>query len=114
MKGWAGEDGVFHQAVHDVVGSADNGASVAPESCAPTGPGADSLCAVWTDPDFDPARHAVYYARVVENPSCRWNAWQCLEFAEGERPEACDDPALPKVIQERAWTSPIWYVPAGS
>ncbi len=114
VKGWAGEDGVFHQAVHDVAGSADNGAGVALASCPPTGPGHHSLCAVWTDPDFDSSKHAVYYARIVENPSCRWNTWQCLEFAEDERPAACDDPALPKVIQERAWTSPIWYVPTGS
>ncbi|MEE2678099.1 MAG: DUF3604 domain-containing protein [Myxococcota bacterium] len=114
VKGWSGEDGVFHQAVYDVAGSADNGAGVDLDTCTPTGPGADSLCAVWTDPEFDPDAHAVYYARVVENPSCRWNAWQCLEFPEGERPAACSDPALPQVIQERAWTSPIWYAPSGS
>jgi len=112
VKGWADDEGRFHQAVYDVAGSADNGASVDPATCEPRGPGHDSLCAVWGDPDFDPNRHAVYYARVVENPSCRWNAWQCLELPEAERPSSCSDPAIPQRIQERAWTSPIWYVPS--
>ena len=112
VKGWVGEGRDFHQAVYDVAGSADNGADVDPDSCEPTGPGADSLCAVWSDPDFDPDKHAVYYVRVVENPSCRWNAWQCLSLPTDERPAACSDPDVPWVIQERAWTSPIWYTPA--
>jgi hypothetical protein len=64
---------------------------------------------VWTDPDFDPSRSSVYYARVVEKPSCRWNALQCAALPEGERPAACADPDQPWKIQERAWTSPIWY-----
>ena len=86
-------------------------ASAAPEARAPRGPGADSLCSTWRDPDWDPARRAVYYARVVENPSCRYTAWQCLDFPPSERPADCDDPARPKIIQERAWSSPIWYAP---
>ena len=80
-------------------------------TCEPVGAGADTLCAVWRDPDFDPTRRSFYYARVVENPSCRWNAWQCLELEGDERPASCDDPDVPRVIQERAWTSPIWYEP---
>ena len=112
VKGWVGDGGDYHQAVYDVAGSADGGADVDPETCRPRGPGADSLCAVWSDPDFDPARRAVYYARVLENPSCRWTAWQCLELPEERRPEACADPATPRSVQERAWTSPIWYSPS--
>jgi len=112
VKGWADDAGRFHQAVYDVAGSADNGAHVDLATCEPRGPGHDSLCAVWSDPDFDPRRHAVYYARVVENPSCRWNAWQCLSLPEAQRPPSCSDPEVPMRIQERAWTSPIWYTPS--
>jgi hypothetical protein len=111
IKGWVGEEGSFHQAVYDVAGSSTNGARVDPRTCEPVGPGADTLCAVWRDPDFDPTRRSFYYARVVENPTCRWNAWQCLELEGDERPASCDDPDVPRVIQERAWTSPIWYEP---
>ena len=111
VKGWVGAGGEYHQAVYDVAGSGAGGADVDPETCRPRGPGADSLCGVWRDPDFEPGRRAVYYARVLENPSCRWTAWHCLALAEGERPESCADPAIPRTVQERAWTSPIWYSP---
>jgi hypothetical protein len=113
VKGWVDDDGGLHQAVVDAVGG-ENGASVDPDTCAPQGPGADFLCGVWRDPDFDPARRAVYYARVVENPSCRYSAWQCLGLPEGDRPAGCDAAQIPRVQQERAWTSPIWYTPGGS
>jgi hypothetical protein len=110
VKGWAGENGEIHQQVVDVAGG-PNQASVDDATCTPQGEGAESLCAVWSDPDFDPAQSAVYYARVVENPSCRQTGWSCLP-GEG-RPAWCDMPGLQKTIQERAWTSPIWYEPAG-
>ena len=114
VKGWVGEDGDFHQAVHDVAGDADNGASVDLATCEPSGPGAPALCGVWQDPDFDPDRPAVYYARVVENPSCRWSTRLCNSLPEAERPDGCTGDALPHTIQERAWTSPIWVgAPAG-
>ena len=109
VKGWVGDDGLFHEAIYDVAGAADNGAEVSRDTCERSGGGAASLCATWTDPDFDPSRSAVYYARVVENPSCRWNALQCAALPEDERPAACMAPDLPWQIQERAWTSPIWY-----
>jgi hypothetical protein len=80
-------------------------------SCEPRGAGASALCGVWQDPDFDAGRAAVYYGRVLENPSCRWSAWRCLEPAPAQRPQACSDPRVPKLVQERAWTSPIWYGP---
>jgi hypothetical protein len=112
VKAWHGDDGAFHQAVHDVARVAP-GASVAPATCALRGPGADALCATWSDPDFDPSRAAVYYARVVENPSCRWTTWKCVALPADERPDGCSDPRVPRSVQERAWTSPIWYTPEG-
>ena len=109
VKGWVDAGGLFHQEVHDVAGNPNNGADVNLETCQPRGKGARSLCAVWADTHFDPDVDAVYYARVVENPSCRWSTWQCLSMPEAKRPNGCEQ--LPKTIQERAWTSPIWYVP---
>ena len=60
---------------------------------------------------IEPGRAAVYYARIVENPSCRWSTRRCLALPEAERPDGCSDPGIPKTIQERAWTSPIWIEP---
>jgi hypothetical protein len=111
VKAWLGSDGLFHQSVHEVAGEPANGASVDLATCEPVGPGADQLCGAWEDPDFDPAQAAVYYARVVENPSCRWSTWHCLGLPEAKRPDGCSDPRVPRTLQERAWTSPIWWQP---
>jgi hypothetical protein len=113
IKVWVDDAGLFHEEVHDVAGGA-NRASVDTETCTPRGSGHDRLCGVWRDPDFDASRPAVYYVRVLENPSCRWHAWDCLGIPAAERPASCSDPAAPWTIQERAWTSPIWYSPARS
>jgi hypothetical protein len=113
IKGWSDPDGTFHQAVYEVAGEPDNRADVDPLTCEPRGPGFDSLCGVWRDPDFEPDQYAVYYARVLENPSCRWSTWQCLSLDESARPPACGDGSVPTYVQERAWTSPIWYTPPG-
>ena len=111
IKGWVDAAGESQEHVYDVVGDAANGAAVDPDTCQRSGPGADSLCSVWTDPDFDPGQPAFYYARVVENPSCRWSGWACVGLPEAERPPGCSDGSIDRVIQERAWTSPIWYTP---
>lgn len=108
VKGWVDAEGLFHQEVVDVAGGA-NDASVDAATCQPRGAGHNSLCRVWTDPDFDAAQNAVYYARVLENPSCRWSAIQCLEEQADARSPSCSDPSVHKTIQERLWTSPIWY-----
>lgn len=110
VKGWI-EGGEARQKVFDVAGDPENGASVDPETCLVEGTGFDSLCTVWRDPEFDPEQHAFYYARAVENPSCRWNAYQCSAIPPADRPPSCADPEIPRTVQERAWTSPIWYEP---
>lgn len=111
VKGWL-EGGVAHQQVYDVAGNPANGATVDEATCTQSGSGDDSLCTVWTDPDFSPDQRAFYYARVIENPSCRWHAYGCNALPPAERPASCSDPNVPRTVQERAWTSPIWYEPA--
>jgi hypothetical protein len=110
IKGWVA-NGTAHQQVYDVAGNPQNGATVDLATCATAGPGADALCTAWTDPNFDPTQRAFYYVRVLENPSCRWSTWLCNRLPAEQRPPACSDPSVPKTIQERAWTSPIWYEP---
>lgn len=117
MKIWT-EDGRPRERVIEVAGDPESGASVDPDTCAPRGDGAARLCRVWTDPDFDPQASAVYYARVLENPSCRWTGHLCarhgVRCGSGDVPDAlafCCDGETPLTVQERAWTSPVWYAP---
>jgi len=67
--------------------------------------GAPELITVWTDPDFDPAVPAAYYARVLEIPTPRWTAYEAKYYGI----EMLDK--VPMTTQERAYTSPIWYTP---
>ena len=67
--------------------------------------GRAELGAVWTDPDFDPAEHAFYYARVIEIPTPRWTAYDAVRFGVEM------DADVQMITQERAYTSPIWYQP---
>jgi hypothetical protein len=113
IKVWHDAEGKFHQSVHDIAGDAENGASVDLENCAVTGTGAAQLCASWRDPAFNSDQAAAYYIRAVENPSCRWSWRQCLQVPESERPIGCSDPDTPQTIQERVWSSPVWYSPGG-
>src|SRR5690606_1664477 len=77
IKGWV-ENGQAHEKVFEVAGNPDNGASVDTNTCQTRGEGFRQLCGVWRDPDFQPGQSAFYYARVLENPSCRWTARQCV------------------------------------
>jgi len=64
---------------------------------------------IWVeDPEFDPAQRAFYYVRALENPTCRWSTWDALRNGTAPRPD------LHATIQERVWSSPIWYVPEGA
>ncbi len=111
IKGWVDETGRTQQKVYEVAGDPANEASVDPATCAVSGSGYRQLCSQWRDPDFNADIAAVYYARVLENPSCRWSHYDCLALDEADKPASCRDPKLPWRIQERAWTSPIWYYP---
>jgi hypothetical protein len=120
IKGWLDNDGNAQQKVIDVAGNANNGASVDINSCETSGQGYAQLCSVWQDPEFNQAENAWYYARAVENPSCRWSQHICIakqvDCASpetiGEGLERCCSDAHKPVIQERAWSSPIWYTPS--
>ena len=84
----------------------DNGARVNIEDCSITNKvGATELKKIWKDPEFNPENKAFYYVRVLENPTCRWSTWDAIKAGEEPRSD------LHKTIQERAWSSPIWYVP---
>ena len=67
--------------------------------------GAPELSTVWKDPEFKADQRAVYYARVIEIPTPRWTAYDQVRFGVKMGKE------VPLKVQERAWTSPIWYTP---
>jgi len=118
VKGWLDADGKTHEQVYDVVWSggrvpgADGklppvGSTVDVESATWTNTiGAPELIAVWSDPDFDPAEPAFYYGRVLEIPTPRWTAYDSAYY--GTEPL----PGTVMELQERAYTSPIWYKPS--
>ncbi len=68
--------------------------------------GAVELKTVWTDPEFDPSLHAFYYARVLQIPTPRWTTYDAKTL--GVAPPS----NVPATLQDRAWTSPIWYAPS--
>lgn len=67
--------------------------------------GAGALTTVWRDPDFDAERPALYYVRALEIPTPRWTTYDAAHFGT-PRPEQA-----PATVQQRAYTSPIWYTP---
>jgi hypothetical protein len=117
VKGWLDSDGNTHEKVYNVAWSdgrtlgangglpaVGNTVDLASATWANT-IGASELAAVWTDPDFDAAESAFYYARVLEIPTPPWYAYDAFRFG-------IDMPAgAPTSQQERAYTSPIWYTP---
>jgi hypothetical protein len=117
VKGWLGADGATQEKVYDVVWSDDRargadgklppvGNTVNVEKATWTNTiGDPELITVWTDPEFDLAQTAFYYARVIEIPTPRWTAYEALRF-NVKMPED-----VPMTTQERAYTSPIWYTP---
>ena len=126
--------------MHDAAGNASTGLGINTDTCEPIATGLAEVCTVWQDPDYHPDQNAFYYARLIETPSCRWSTLQCQAagvnpFAEdcAVQKEAANTRALAAgatgpvydnccraadteafyspVIQERAWSSPIWIAP---
>ena len=119
IKGWLDADGETHEKIFNVVwGDAHRREINGDGTIAPIGNTVDladaswsdtigdaQLTGFWQDPEFDAAQPAVYYARVLEIPTPRWTAYDVKYFGDEPVGEAT------KIIQERAYTSPIWYTP---
>jgi hypothetical protein len=119
IKGWMDAKGELQEKVYDVVwGDADKrkpdakgkvpavGSTVDVENATWSNTiGDPELLTVWKDPDFDAKQRAFYYTRVLEIPTPRWTAYDAKHF--GVKPL----PGTTMTLQERAYTSPIWYTP---
>ncbi len=118
IKGWLGADGKTQERIYDVAVS--DGRKIGPDGRCRTpvrstvdlsGPsytnsiGDALLMGYWKDPDFDPGERAFYYVRVIEIPTPRWTAYDAKRFGI-EMPED-----VTMTVQDRAYTSPIWYTP---
>ena len=117
VKGWLDSDGELHENVYNVAVSDER--PVVDNVVEPVGDTVDvstasyansigepQLLTRWIDPDFNPAQHAFYYARVLEIPTPRWTAYDA-KYASTDVVQG-----IPMKTQERAYTSPIWYSPA--
>jgi Protein of unknown function (DUF3604) len=118
IKGWLDDKGAQHEKIYDVVWSGERkpdpntgklpavGNTVDPAKATYTNSiGSAELSAVWTDPDFNAAVRSFYYARVIEIPTPRWSTYDAVAL------QVAVPEGLPVSIQERAWSSPIWYSP---
>jgi hypothetical protein len=118
IKGWLDKDGELHERIYDVAVS--DGREIGDDGRAKEAVGSTvdvanatytnsigdaALWAHWKDPDFDPNQRAFYYVRVIEIPTPRWTAYDAKRFGI-EMPEE-----VRMTVQDRAYTSPIWYTP---
>lgn len=128
IKGWLDEKGEVHERIFDVAvsdgrkidrdGRCSTPVGNTVDLSALTKPnttitytntiGAAVLSAYWRDPSFKPNERAFYYVRVIEIPTPRWTAFDAQFYGIQMPPE------VPMTLQERAYTSPIWYTPAAS
>ena len=118
IKGWVDAEGKTHERIYDVSVSDDRKIDADGRSRTPVGStvnveqayydnsiGAVALDGFWQDPEFDASQRAFYYVRVLEIPTPRWTTYDAKHF----NVKLPDD--VPASIQERAYTSPIWYTP---
>lgn len=118
IKGWLDEAGETHEKIYDVALSDGRVVDPATGKAPPVGStvnleepgyrnsiGAAELATVWEDPDFDPAQRAFYYVRVLQIPTPRWTAYDAAYFGLDLAEQ------IPRVVQDRAYSSPIWYAP---
>jgi hypothetical protein len=119
IKGWRDSNGELHEQVYNIAwGDAEKRQMDADGKIPPVGNtvnipdaswtnsiGAVQLSTVWQDPDFDSSEQAFYYVRVLEIPTPRWTAYDAKRFGITMSEE------VPMTTQERAYTSPIWYIP---
>ena len=117
IKGWVDADGTTHDKVFDVAWAGERQPG-ADGKLPPVGNTVDlatatyrnsigrgELATVWVDPEFDPDQRALYYARVLEIPTPRWTTFDSVRAG---LPLLTD---VATTVQERAWSSPIWYQP---
>lgn len=117
VKGWIDESGEAQEKIFNVVWSGDRvidengslpavGNTVDISTATYTNTiGETQLFTTWTDPEFNPEEQAFYYVRVLEIPTPRWSTYDAVSLG-------IDPPEdFPATIQERAWSSPIWYYP---
>ena len=121
IKGWLDATGQTHEHIYDVVWSGNRkidakgklpavGNTVDVKSAKYTNTiGAAQLATVWTDPDFNPAQRAFYYVRVIEIPTPRHSLYDAIALGIDVK-----ETGQPATIQERAYSSPIWYTPQAS
>ena len=118
VKGWMDESGKTHERNYDVAVSDDRKIGKDGRCKTPVGNTVDvkeasysnsigdpMLFAYWKDPDFDAQQSAFYYVRVIEIPTPRWTTYGAKFFGV-ELPKD-----VPASLQDRAYTSPIWYTP---
>jgi hypothetical protein len=118
IKGWLDKNGKTHERIYDVAVSDGRkigrdgrakkpvGSTVNVERATYTNTIGDAVMAAhWREPDFNAGEHAFYYVRVLEIPTPRWTTYDAAFFGI-ERPDN-----VPATIQDRAYTSPIWYTP---
>lgn len=117
IKGWRDTVGTLHERIYDIAWSGDRsigedgklpavGSTVDLDAASYLNSiGSASLATTWTDPAFDPGEAAFYYVRVIQIPTPRWTTYDAKFYNLGDGPRG--------VVQERAYSSPIWYTPQG-